>query len=94
MVAALSAVYDAFPADPLCAGLGPAARLVLTPDPDLATPIAAAAWGATYTATCIDQASLMQFALDQYGQGPEDFCTDGLDIEGQGSVCADAGDGG
>jgi Protein of unknown function (DUF3105) len=94
VVAALSAVYDAFPPDPLCAGLGPAARLVLTPDPDLATPIAAAAWGATYTATCIDQASLMQFALDHYAQGPEDFCTDGLDIEGMGSICADAGDGG
>jgi Protein of unknown function (DUF3105) len=91
VVDALSSVFTGMAADPLCDGLGPTARHVLTADPDLATPIAAAAWGATYTATCIDAPSLQQFARDHYAHGPEDFCTDGLDIEGQASTCADGG---
>lgn len=55
-------------------------RVILTPDPDLDTPIAAAAWGATYTATCIDATSLTAFANDHIGRGPEDICTDGADV--------------
>ena len=47
----------------------------------LATPIAAAAWGATYTATCIDVPSLRAFANAHYGQGREQLCTDGIDVE-------------
>jgi hypothetical protein len=91
VVDALTTAFDGMPADPLCDGMAPTARHVLTADPDLATPIAAAAWGATYTATCIDPPSLAKFARDHYAQGPEDFCTDGLDIEGQSNVCADGG---
>jgi hypothetical protein len=91
VVAALSSVFDAFPPDPLCTSPGPPARLVLTADPDLPTPIAAAAWGATYTATCIDTDSLTQFMLDHYAQGPEDFCSDGVDVDGTVGACADAG---
>ena len=67
--------------------------MVLTPDPLLDTPIAAAAWGATYTATCIDEASLRAFADAHYGQGPEDFCSDGIDVEKM-PPCVDAGTGG
>jgi hypothetical protein len=46
VVAALQKVFDEAAGDPLClsAGAGPKARLVLTPDPELDTPIAAAAW--------------------------------------------------
>jgi uncharacterized protein DUF3105 len=67
--------------DPLCltAGEGVNARLVLTPDPLLATPIAATAWGATYVATCIDPPSLKAFILSAYGKGPEVLCNDGFD---------------
>lgn len=57
-----------------------APRILLTPDPELATPIAASAWGATYTATCIDKASLAAFAKAHIGQGPEDVCTGGADV--------------
>lgn len=70
--------------DPLCvqqAG-GHAARLIITPDPELDTPIAASAWGATYTATCIDKASLAAFVAEAYGKGPENICAPGVDLEG------------
>lgn len=67
--------------DPICLSSpgGPAARIVLTPDPLLDTPIAASAWGATYTATCIDKASLAQFVADVYGKGTETTCYNGKD---------------
>ncbi|HZF53547.1 MAG TPA: DUF3105 domain-containing protein [Polyangiaceae bacterium] len=66
--------------DPLCVELGgPPARFVITPDPMLDTPIAAAAWGATYTATCIDKASLAKFVAAVYGSGPEAICFPGKD---------------
>jgi len=52
-------------------------RLILTPDPALDTPIAAAAWGATYTATCIDKSSLDEFIAMHIGRGPEAVCADG-----------------
>ena len=82
VVAALGSVFDGM-ADPLCLSIpgNPPARVVLTPDPDLATPIAAAAWGQTYTATCIDVPSLRAFGDAHYGQGREELCTNGLDVE-------------
>src|SRR5262245_57036708 len=53
VVAFLGKEYDDFPADPLCAFRGaPPHRLILTPDPELDVPVAAAAWGASYVATC------------------------------------------
>jgi len=89
VVAALEEVYDGAAGDPLCisAGAGPKARLVLTPDPDLETPIAASAWGATYTATCIDTASLAAFVAQVYGKGPESTCYDGVDLESGAPLC-------
>jgi hypothetical protein len=82
VVSALASVFDGM-ADPLCLSNpgGPAARVVLTPDPDLATPIAASAWGATYTATCIDLPSLRAFANANYGKGREVLCANGVDVE-------------
>jgi hypothetical protein len=83
--------------DPLCLMYpgGPASRMVLTPDPELDTPIAAAAWGATYTATCIDKTSLAGFVKRVYGKGPEAECYPGKDIAAPdaGPAC-DGGDGG
>lgn len=54
-------------------------RVVITPDPSLDTPIAVAAWGATYTATCIDAKSLASFANAVVGRGPELLCAEGVD---------------
>jgi hypothetical protein len=80
---ALEKVFDDALADPLCVsgGAGPKARLVLTPDPELDTPIAASAWGATYAATCIDEKSLAAFVSEAYGKGPEKTCAAGVDLE-------------
>ncbi len=83
VVAALEKIFDEAAGDPLCVSAGgtPKARLVLTPDPNLETPIAATAWGATYTATCIDTASLAKFVSANYGKGPEQTCYAGQDLE-------------
>jgi hypothetical protein len=70
--------------DTLC---GPAPRVLMTQDMKLATPIAAAAWGATYTATCIDEASLSEFVNTAIGHGSEAVCASGTDIQASGDPC-------
>jgi hypothetical protein len=79
VVAALQAASDAIPDDPLCTGLGEGVRVrsVITPDPLLDVPVAAASWGWTYKADCVDLPSLTQFAQDHYDQSPESFCANG-----------------
>lgn len=77
VVTAMQSAADAIPDDPLCSGEGVRVRTVITPDPLLDVPVAAAAWGWTYKAECVDLPSLRQFALDHYGQGPEQLCANG-----------------
>ncbi len=79
--------------DSFCAAPSPA-RVVMTQDMLLDTPIAASAWGATYTATCIDEASLTAFVKSSIGKGTEALCFDGLDIQSAGDPCAWTRDGG
>ena len=65
--------------DPLCdQDAGVRARVVITPDPLLTTPIAATAWGNTYTAACVDIATLAAFAKSHYGHGTESTCANGI----------------
>ncbi|HSY24462.1 MAG TPA: DUF3105 domain-containing protein, partial [Polyangiaceae bacterium] len=73
------AASDALPDDPLCAeeSTGVRVRTVITPDPLLDVPVAAAAWGYTYKADCVDAPSLMAFATEHYGNGPEVLCGNG-----------------
>lgn len=76
-VAALRAIVDATRVDPIC--VAPVLhRMVLAPDPTLDVPVAAAAWGFTYRADCVDAPSLRSFIDAHYGQGPEQICADGL----------------
>jgi hypothetical protein len=77
VVAALRAVRDAVPDDPLC---DPSlrVRIVLAPRPANDVAVAAAAWGNTYRADCVDAPSLARFIADHYAQAPENFCTPGL----------------
>ncbi len=79
VVAAFHAASDSLPDDPLCtsAGEGIRVRTVITPDPLLDVTVAAAAWGWTYKGDCVDLPSLEAFAAAHYGQGPEQFCTNG-----------------
>ena len=65
------------PLDAECTKQLPEKRVVLTPDPLIDTPVAAAAWGWTYKAQCVDVPTLLQFAAAHYNQGPEDTCEDG-----------------
>jgi hypothetical protein len=68
--------------DPLCVA-SPAnaerSRIVFAPDPELDEPIGLAAWRATYTATCIDPPSLLDFLEKHYATGPEQVCSQGKD---------------
>lgn len=75
-VAALRAVRDAIPADPLC---DPAirTRVILAPRPANDTVVAASAWGYTYRADCVDAASLTAFILDHYAKATENLCVAG-----------------
>jgi hypothetical protein len=79
VVAALQAASDAIPDDPLCtvAHQGVRVRTVITPDPLIDVPVAAAAWGWVYKAQCLDPPSLRDFAVQHYGQGPEMLCGNG-----------------
>jgi hypothetical protein len=39
--------------------------------------VAAAEWGKTYTAPCVDVPTLTAFVHDTYGKGPEAICAPG-----------------
>jgi len=77
-VAAIEAVVAELPVDPLCAPARPT-RTLITPDPELPPDIriAAAAWGWTYTATCVDATSLRAFIDEHYADAPENTCAEG-----------------
>lgn len=79
VAAALQSVSDAIPDDPLCtaAGQGVRVRTVITPDPLIDVPVAAAAWGWVYRAQCVDLPTLTAFAMQHYAQGPEVLCANG-----------------
>jgi hypothetical protein len=80
IASALERVAASVPAEAFCEtwpGGGVRARVVVTPDPLLDVPVAAMAWGHTYRASCFDAASLLAFAEEHIGQGPELNCADG-----------------
>lgn len=84
-------------ADPLCGIFDVPSRIVLTPDPLLDAPIAAAAWGATYVATCLDPASLAAFIVAHYAKSPENTCAPGVDptdLDAGAAVACDGSGGG
>lgn len=72
----LRAVRDAQPVDPIC-DPSIARRIILAPRPALDVAIAAAAWGFTYRADCVDPATLSAFVADHYGKAPESTCAAG-----------------
>jgi hypothetical protein len=78
-IAVLEQAANQIPTDPLCVadGEGIRVRVVITPDPLLDVPVAAAAWGWTYRAQCADLPTLGDFAQAHYGQGPEQICANG-----------------
>jgi hypothetical protein len=75
IVEQLRTVRDNAAPDPLCA-LG-TKRIIIAPSPDIDTKVAAAAWGKTYQAACVDMPTLEAFVRDNYAKGPENFCNAG-----------------
>lgn len=71
----LRKVRDRAAADPLCAE--GTKRIILAPSPTIPTAIAAAAWGKTYHAACVDVPTLEAFVRDNYAKGPENLCAPG-----------------
>ncbi len=62
--------------DPDCSASG-VTRVILTPDPLLDVPWAAAAWGHTLRAQCFDARAFKSFFDDRVGNGPEQVCAPG-----------------
>ena len=78
VVQGLRDLMNALPADPICnVEAGVRRRVVLTPDPLLTVPVAAAAWGWTYRAQCLDPGTLDAFARAHYAHAPENECLNG-----------------
>ncbi|MDP3276605.1 MAG: DUF3105 domain-containing protein [Deltaproteobacteria bacterium] len=73
----LAAFVAALPPEPRCLMEGVRRRIILTPDPLLASTVGASAWGNTYRADCVDERALETFVLSLTGRAPEDFCFDG-----------------
>ena len=76
IIAALEKIRDGVPTDPLCTA-AIRVRIIIMPYPKLDVPVAAAAWGFTYKAACLDVPTLTQFVKDNYGQSPESICAPG-----------------
>jgi len=68
----LRKVRDNAAADPLCAA--GTKRIIIAPSSTIATKVAAAAWGKTYQAACIDLPTLEAFVRDNYAKTPENIC--------------------
>lgn len=76
VVADLRAVRAAIATDPTC-DPGIRVRLILARRPESDTVVAAAAWGQTYRADCVDVPSLTQWVTEHYAKAPEDICAAG-----------------
>jgi hypothetical protein len=78
VVTGLQAIAAALPADPSCTA-PVRTRTLISAAPTLpaGVQVAAAAWGATYTATCLDAPSLTAFVTAHYAMGPESLCAQG-----------------
>jgi Protein of unknown function (DUF3105) len=76
IVEGLRKVRDAVATDPSC-DTATRVRVVIVPDPLLDVPVAAATWGWTYKAACLDLPTLTAFAKEHVNQGTEDTCASG-----------------
>lgn len=79
-VAAMVGLIEQLPGDAACDDVTDVDhRVVVTEDPCLPDGVrfAAIAWEWTYTASCLDTTSMLQFMIDHGGQAPEDECTEG-----------------
>ena len=82
LAAKVEALAASLPSDPRCvaSGEGVKTRVLVLPDPELpdGVQVAAAAWGFTLVARCLDEASMRDFFVAHEGRGPEDICAQGF----------------
>lgn len=75
-IEALRKIRDSIATDTRCSS-DIRVRIIIAPFPRLEVPVAAAAWGFTYKADCVDVPTLTQFVNDYYAKSPEDICAPG-----------------
>ncbi|MBX3209673.1 MAG: DUF3105 domain-containing protein [Labilithrix sp.] len=75
IVDALVKVRDEAAADAICTD--GSKRIIIAPSPTIPTKVAAAAWGKTYRADCVDAPTLSAFVGENVGKGPENLCAPG-----------------
>jgi hypothetical protein len=84
-IAEARALVEELGPDPLCCVdpncTGATTRLILTPDPRLDTPWAAAAWGFTLVGDCFEPDVFRAFVELYRGRGPEAVCAQGIDVD-------------
>lgn len=78
-VSEAAAWIDSLPLDPSCVALGGTRRVILTPDPLLDVPWAAASWTFTLKSDCFEPDVFRAFFDEHYGEGREDLCNAGID---------------
>lgn len=76
VVEALRAVRDRAAVDRMCESQGRPGvkRIIIAPSSKIPTKVAAAAWGASYTADCADGPTLDEFVATKSKNPPEDLC--------------------
>ncbi len=82
-LASIQELVSSLEPDSTCAGNSARLRVVVTPDPQLDVPFAAAAWTWTLRAACFDPDSFAWFIGQHLGKAPEDTCEDGIDVTSQ-----------
>jgi hypothetical protein len=70
----LRKLYEDLPEDPKCGH----SRALLSPDPELAMPIAAVAWQWVLYGDVVAPDAILQFVEEHRGQAPEDICSHGV----------------
>lgn len=75
IVEGLRTVVAEASADPLC--VTGTKRFIIAPSTQIPATVTAVAWGASYTAPCLDLPSLKAFAAEHYAKGPENLCAPG-----------------
>jgi len=80
-VAQAKAAIAGWPVDDACAGSSTARRVTLTPYPELTVRWAASSWGWTLRADCFDPIEFANFFETHGGQGREQTCAPGIDIQ-------------
>lgn len=65
--------------DPLCLQTDSVNRIIVTPDPLLDAPFAAAAWGHYIKGNCFDEDLVTAFTDAYYGMNYENFCEGGIE---------------